>query len=129
MSSYWRLGSAPLQVLLSRHTAQDDIAVATPHHNRRHAEVEDVQGCFVNTLAIRISSAEDPSFQQLLQRVKAAVGGAFCHADVPFQAVAEVVAEQRGAAPIYQVVKRVSPLCALRQHVLGAMRIKACCWL
>ena len=65
-----------LQVLLSRHTAQDDIAIATPHYNRRHTEVEGVQGCFVNTLAIRISSAEDPSFQQLLQRVKAAVGGA-----------------------------------------------------
>jgi non-ribosomal peptide synthetase component F len=92
-----------LQVLLSRHTAQDDIAIATPHHNRRHTEVEGVQGCFVNTLAIRISSAEEPSFQQLLQRVKAAVGGAFCHADVPFLAVAEAVAEHRGAAPIYQV--------------------------
>ena len=92
-----------LQVLLSRHTAQDDIAIATPHHNRRHAEVEGVQGCFVNTLAIRVSSAEDPSFQQLLQRVKAAMGGAICHADVPFQAVAEAVAEQRGAAPIHQV--------------------------
>ena len=90
-------------MLLSRHTAQDDIAIATPHHNRRHAEVEGVQGCFVNTLAIRMQSAEDPSFQQLLQRVKAAVGGAFCHADVPFLAVAKAVAEHRGAAPIYQV--------------------------
>ncbi len=67
--------------------------------------MEGLQGCFVNTLAIRISSAEDPSFQQLLQRVKVAMGGAFCHADVPFQAVAEAVAEHRGAAPIYQVLE------------------------
>ena len=98
---------APPQVLLSRHTAQDDIAIATPYHNRQHAEVEGLQGCFVNTLAIRILSAEEPSFRQLLNRVKAAVSGAFGHADVPFQAVAEALAEHRGAAPTHQVIAAV----------------------
>ena len=49
-----------LQALLCRYSGQNDIVVGTPHMNRQQEELNSVLGCFINTLAIRVSTAEAP---------------------------------------------------------------------
>lgn len=56
------MGGSGVQVMLSRYSGQDDIVVGTPHMNRRQAELESVLGCFINTLAIRVSTDDAPRF-------------------------------------------------------------------
>src|SRR6185503_2871562 len=61
---------AAFQVLLSRYSGQDDLVVGTPIAGRTRQETELLIGCFVNTLALRTNLAGNPSFQELLRRVR-----------------------------------------------------------
>src|SRR5581483_11922882 len=61
---------AALQVLLSRYSGQQDIVVGTPIANRSQQEIEGLIGCFVNTLVLRTDLSGEPTFQQVLQRVR-----------------------------------------------------------
>ncbi|MEV0493745.1 non-ribosomal peptide synthetase [Streptomyces atratus] len=78
---------AVLQVLLHRHSGQDDIVVGVPTAQRDRAEVEPLIGYFVNTLAIRADLSGNPSFTTVLARVRDACLGAYAHQDVPFELV------------------------------------------
>jgi NRPS condensation-like uncharacterized protein len=78
---------AALDAVLHRYTAGDDIVVGTPVTVRNHPATESMIGLFVNTLALRVSAAGDPTFREFLARVRETAAGGLEHQEVPFDAV------------------------------------------
>jgi amino acid adenylation domain-containing protein len=97
---------AAFQTLLHRLSGQTDIVVASPIAGRIRRELEPLVGVFVNTLALRTSLADDPSFRTLLARVRHVTLGAFDHPELPFELLVEELHPQRslGHAPLAQVM-------------------------
>lgn len=77
---------AVFAVLLSAESGTDDIAVGVPVHGRR-SDLESVVGSFVNSLVLRFDLSGDPSFREVLARVRAKALSAYLHQDVPFERV------------------------------------------
>jgi aspartate racemase len=96
---------AGLKILLSRYTDQEEIVVGTPVANRTRVELESLVGFFANTLVLRTSLDGDPTFRQLLQRVREVSLGAFDHQDMPFEQLVEELQPYRaiGENPLFQV--------------------------
>jgi len=97
---------AGFQALLQRLSGQSDLAVGVPIANRHRPEIEGVIGFFVNTIVIRADLAGDPSFAELLGRVREATLGAQEHQDLPFERVVEALRPSRGTDhnPLFQVM-------------------------
>ena len=97
---------AAFQVLLARYSRQDDIVVGSPIANRTQTEVEPLIGFFVNTLALRCDLSGNPTFVELLQRVKDVALGAYAHQDIPFEKLVEELQPDRSLShnPIFQVL-------------------------
>ncbi|MGH3979770.1 MAG: non-ribosomal peptide synthetase [Pseudonocardiaceae bacterium] len=95
---------AGFAVLLSRYSGQDDIVVGTPAANRGRTELEPVIGYFVNMLAIRVDLSGDPSFIELLSRVRQATMGAYVHQDLPFATLVDALRLERdpSRSPLFQ---------------------------
>ena len=91
-------------VLLHRETQQEDLIVGTPVANRIRRESTDIVGFIANTVVLRVSLAGDPSFREVIRRVRDACVGAFRHQDMPFQKIVEVVNPPRDMSrtPIFQ---------------------------
>ena len=96
---------AAFQTLLHRYTGQEDIVVGTPIANRTRTEIEGLIGFFVNTLVLRTSLAGDPSFRELLQRVRKIAMWAYAHQDLPFEKLVEALHPARNLShsPLFQV--------------------------
>ncbi len=88
---------AAFQLLLYRYTEQEDIAVGSPIAGRNRAEIEDLIGFFVNTLVLRTDLSGDPSFRELLQRVRRVATAAYEHQDLPFEMLIETSDEIRSS--------------------------------
>jgi aspartate racemase len=86
---------AAFQALLSRYSGQSDICVGSPIANRNQGKIEDLIGVFVNTLVLRTDLSEDPSFQELLRRVKEVALEAYAHQDLPFEKLVEELQPER----------------------------------
>ena len=68
---------AAFQTFLYRYTGQDDIPVGSPIANRNHRELKRLIGCFINTLVLRTNLGGNPSFRELLGRVRQVALGAY----------------------------------------------------
>ncbi|MFD7243891.1 amino acid adenylation domain-containing protein [Streptomyces massasporeus] len=96
---------AGFDVLMARVSGRDDVTVGTPIANRTMTELESIVGFFANTLALRVDLAGNPTFTEVLGRVKETADGAYAHQDVPFDMVVDAVAPQRSLShsPLFQV--------------------------
>jgi amino acid adenylation domain-containing protein len=97
---------AAFAVLLSRWSGQEDIVIGTPIAGRRHPALEPLIGFFVNMLALRANLSGNPSFLELLSRVRCVTLDAYCHQDLPFEHLVEELQPDRSLShtPIFQVV-------------------------
>ncbi len=97
---------AAFQALLSRYTGQEAIAIGTPIAGRNYAEAEPLIGFFINTLVLRTDLSGDPSFMELLERVRVVALGAYAHQELPFEKLVEELQPERdtGRSPLFQAM-------------------------
>jgi natural product biosynthesis luciferase-like monooxygenase protein/FkbM family methyltransferase len=97
---------AVFDALLGAYSGQADFAVGSPVAGRNRREIEDLIGCFTNTLALRANLAGDPTCRELLARVQARVVEAYAHQDLPFEKLVEDLAPARdlSSTPFFQVM-------------------------
>ncbi|NEO31125.1 MAG: amino acid adenylation domain-containing protein [Symploca sp. SIO3C6] len=93
------------KILLYRYTGQEDIVVGSGIVNRNRAEIEGLIGCFVNSLVLRTDLSNNPTFEELLGRVRTVTMGAYAHKDLPFGKLVEELRQERDANynPLFQV--------------------------
>jgi len=94
------------QALLARYSGQEDIIVGSPTAGRTHVETEPLIGFFVNTLPLRADLSGNPSFRELLRRIKRMSLEAFEHQDLPFDRLVEALHLPRdlSRSPVFQTL-------------------------
>jgi amino acid adenylation domain-containing protein len=97
---------AAWQALLSRYCDQEDFGIGFPIANRTQEEFEQVAGCFLNTLVLRADLSGDPTFAELLARVRRRALKAYAHQAVPFERLVQELAVRRDPArnPLFQAM-------------------------
>ena len=96
---------AAFKTMLYRYSGQSQIVIGSAIANRNRSEIEPLIGFFVNTLVLRTDLSGDPTFRELLARVRKVTLGGFNHQDLPFEKLVEVLQPERNLSysPIYQV--------------------------
>jgi hypothetical protein len=96
---------ACLNMLLHYYTGQSDIVIGTDVANRNRSETESLIGFFINELALRTDLSGNPTFRQLLGRVREVTLGAYSHQDMPFDRLVDALKIERSSAhhPLFQV--------------------------
>lgn len=96
---------AAFKTLLYWYSRQDDIVVGTDVANRNHAETEGLIGFFINQLVLRTYLGGNPTFRELLGRVREVTLGAYAYQDLPFDKLVEVLNPDRDLSrtPLFQV--------------------------
>ena len=119
---------AAFQTLLYRYTGQEDIVVGSPIANRTRTEVEGLIGFFVNTLVLRANFAGNPTFRELLGRVRNTALDAYEHQDLPFEKLVEELQPERSLSysPLFQVmfVLQNAPSTGLELEGLSVSRLR-----
>jgi amino acid adenylation domain-containing protein len=114
-------------VLLGRYSSEDDIVVGTPIANRHRPGLDPLIGCFVNTLPLRADISGDPSFTELLGRLRQVTLDAYAHQDIPFEQLVNELQIERSLShsPLFQVmlsVEYAQSHPAARDYSLGDLR-------
>src|SRR5882672_9483490 len=97
---------AAFQSLLAQYSRQDDLVVGSPIAGRNRLETENLIGHFINTLVLRTSLTGDPTFSELLARVRDTALGAYAHQETPFEKLVEELQPERNLSytPLFQVM-------------------------
>jgi FkbH-like protein len=108
---------AAFQALLSRFTGQENIVVGTATANRIRPEIESLIGYFANNLALHTELSGNPTFHELLLRVREVALGAYTHQDLPFEKLLEELRPERDLSysPVFQVMFILQP----QQQIAG----------
>ena len=96
---------AAFKAVASRYTGLEDIAVGSPVAGRTRAELEPIIGTFINSVILRTNLAGDPSFGELVGRVRDNVTEAIAHQDLPFEQLVKALQPRRdsGRNPLFQI--------------------------
>ncbi|MGQ0825940.1 MAG: non-ribosomal peptide synthetase [Actinomycetota bacterium] len=97
---------AAVDVLLSRYSGQTDMVVGSPIAGRTRVETEGLIGCFINTLVLRTDLGGNPTFRELIARVRDTALGAYAHQDLPFERLVDDIRPDRDSTgnPFFQVM-------------------------
>jgi amino acid adenylation domain-containing protein/FkbM family methyltransferase len=111
--------TAAFATLLARLTGETDLAIGTPVAGRDRREVEELIGFFVNTLVLRADLSGDPTFGELLERLRQVTMGAFAHQELPFGKLVQELNPERGLGqtPLFQT------MCALLSTGAGELTL------
>jgi amino acid adenylation domain-containing protein len=117
---------ATFDLLLARLSGQDDILVGTPVAGRDHADLEGLIGCFLNTLVLRADLTGNPTFRELLSRVRDAAVGAYAHQDVPFEKLLEELKPRRDLSrtPLFQAFFNLGNFPDLGARLPGGLTVE-----
>jgi amino acid adenylation domain-containing protein len=97
---------AAFSTLLARLSGQEDLVIGSPIATRPRSELEPLIGFFVNTIALRCNLSGEPTFREVLRRVRETALAAFDSQDVPFEKVVEAAQPERNLArsPLFQAM-------------------------
>ena len=97
---------AAFSALIRRLSGRTDFALGTPIANRDRVDTEGMIGLFVNTIVLRLDLSGDPSFDELLARVRAESVAAFASASLPFERLINALSPERdlSRSPLFQVL-------------------------
>ncbi|HWS88113.1 MAG TPA: amino acid adenylation domain-containing protein, partial [Pyrinomonadaceae bacterium] len=114
---------AAFNTLLWRYTGQTDLLVGTPVAGRNRLETEELIGLFVNTLVLRTDISGDPTFGELLGRVRETALEAQAHQDVPFEMLVEELQPERDLSrpPLFQVMLVVENIALTELQLEGVV--------
>jgi amino acid adenylation domain-containing protein len=102
---------AAFQIVLHRYTQQDDLLVGTVTTSRKRSEFNELLGFFLNTLVLRTDLSGEPSFRDLLARVRQVTVDALAHGDVPVHQLVKELERERDLSrnPLFQVMFVLEP--------------------
>jgi non-ribosomal peptide synthetase component F len=110
-STLFMVLTALIAVLLKDRTGSADIPIGSAASGRKWSETESIVGLFLNTIVLRVDASGDPSFLQLVERVREMAISALGRDEVPFSAVVQKIAPQRNGSrhPLFQVMFSLEP--------------------
>jgi amino acid adenylation domain-containing protein len=117
---------ATLDILLSRHTGQEDIIVGSTIAGRNRPETDGLIGFFINALALRTDLSGNPTFAELLKKVREVCLDAYTHQDLPFERVVEAINPQRDLSrnPLFQVMFNMADTSERVLQLAGCQTVK-----
>ncbi len=102
---------AVFNTLLYRYTGQDDLLIGTATAGRNRPETQKLMGYFLNTLVLRTNLSGNPTFRELLLRVRGVIASAIAHEDIPFEYLVKELQPERnpGLNPLFQALLTLEP--------------------